>query len=116
MELEAKKLVHDLDQAVELIISFVTGKQLADYKGDALLRSAVERQFEIIGEALNRLRGADPDVLARISDYERIIGFRNVLEHGYDIVSDEIVWDIVEAKLPTLRLEIDGIKLDFGMD
>jgi uncharacterized protein with HEPN domain len=116
MELEAKKLIYDLDQAIDLIINFTDGKRLADYQGDVLLRSAVERQFEIIGEALNRLKKVDPGMLARISDYGRIIGFRNVLVHGYDIISDEIVWDIVETKLPGLRQEIDDIKRDFGIE
>ena len=77
--------------------TLTAGKGWADYQDDVLLRSAVERQFEIIGEALNRLKKVDPGLLARISDYGRIIGFRNVLAHGYDIISDDIVWDIVEA-------------------
>ena len=116
MELEVKKLVYDLDQAVDLIINFTAGKGWADYQGDALLRSAVERQFEIIGEALNRLKRVDPGLLTRISDSGRIIGFRNMLAHGYDIISDEIVWDIVETRLPGLRQEIDDLKRDFGME
>lgn len=116
MKLEVKKLIYDLDQAIDLIINFTDGKRLADYQADVLLRSAVERQFEIIGEALNRLKKVDPGMLARVSDYGRIIGFRNVLAHGYDIISDEIVWDIVEHKLLGLRQEIDDIKRDFGME
>ena len=116
MELEVKKLIYDLDQAIDLIINFTAGKRLVDYQGDILLRSAVERQFEIIGEALNRLKRIDPGIVTRISDHVRIIGFRNVLAHGYDIISDEIVWDIVENKLPGLRQEIDDIKHDFGIE
>lgn len=85
---------------------------MRDYKADAFLRSAVERQFEIVGEALNRLKKIEPDVVVRISDYQRIIGFRNVLAHGYDIISDEIVWD----KLAGLRQEIAEIKGDFGIE
>ena len=116
MEIEVKKLIYDLDQAIDLIINFTDSKGLADYQDDILLRSAVERQFEITGEALNRLKKVDPGILARISDYGRIIGFRNVLAHGYDIISDEIVWDIVETRLPGLRQEIDDIKSDLGIE
>ena len=115
MELEVKKLIYDIDQATELIIKFTAGKSLADYKADPLVRSAVERQFEIVGEALNRLDKLDPDTAARISDYRRIIGFRNVLAHGYDVISDDIIWDIVQNRLPELRQELDEIKQDLGM-
>ena len=114
MKLEAKKLIYDLDQATELIATFTQGKQLQDYKADALLRSAVERQFEIVGEALNRLKKIAPDVAVQISDYQRIIGLRNVLAHGYDVISDEIIWDIVQNKLARLRQEIAEIQGDSG--
>lgn len=116
MELEVRKLIYDLDQAATLIVTFTQGKQLNDYKADALLRSGVERQFEIIGEALNRLKRVAPDVVIRISDFQRIIGFRNVLAHGYDIISDEIVWDAVQNKLTQLRREIEEIKCELGDD
>jgi uncharacterized protein with HEPN domain len=66
----------------------------------------VERQFEIVGEALNRLQKLDPELVAQISDYRRIIAFRNVLAHGYDVVSDEVVWDIVQNRLDVLRQDI----------
>ncbi|MBN1580100.1 MAG: DUF86 domain-containing protein [Anaerolineae bacterium] len=115
MELEARKLIYDIDQATKLIAEFTADKGFEDYTIDALLRSAVERQFEIIGEALNRLKKVDPQLLSRISDHQRIIGFRNVLAHGYDVVSDEIVWDIVQNRLKVLRQELDAIKRDAGM-
>jgi uncharacterized protein with HEPN domain len=115
MELDVKKLIYDIDQATGLIIKFTAEKSLRDYKSDPLIRSAVERQFEIVGEALNRLDKLDPDTAARISDYRRIIGFRNVLAHGYDVISDDIVWDIVQNRLPELRYELEEIKQDLGM-
>jgi len=116
MELEAKKLIYDVDQAVRLIVEFTQGKEFEDYTDDSLLRSAVERQFEVIGEALTRLKHVDQELLSRISDYQRIIGFRNLLAHGYDVVSDEIVWDIVHNRLPILRQEINQIKQASGME
>ncbi len=116
MQLEIKKLIYDIDQAVALINRFTAGKQITDYTADPMLRSAVERQFEIIGEALNRLKRLDPETVARISEHQRIIGFRNVLAHGYDVVSDNIVWDIVQNKLPALRREIDELKQDFEVE
>lgn len=106
MRLESKTLLEDIRQAGELIACFVEGKEFADYAADPLLRSGVERQFEIIGEALNRLSRLDPVVAGRISHGARIISFRNILIHGYAHVDDEVVWDIIETHLPVLRREV----------
>ena len=74
-----------------------------------MLRAAVERQFEIIGEALRRLLADDPPTAARISEHARIIAFRNILAHGYADIDDQIVWGIVESKLPTLLEDVDAL-------
>lgn len=67
-----------------------------------MLRSACERQFEIIGEAMTRLRDRHADVFQKLGEGPSIIAFRNRLIHGYDTVDSEIVWDVIETKLPRL--------------
>ncbi len=93
-------------EACGLIESFVAGKSFDDYAADALLRSGVERQFEILGEALSRLLQIAPELSNRISDTRRIISFRNRLIHGYASVADEIVWGVIEANLEKLKDEV----------
>lgn len=82
---------------------------MADYLRDSMLRAAVEREFEIIGEALARLSRFDAALAAQISEHERIIAFRNILIHGYAEVDDRLVWDVVGSKLPVLRKEVDAL-------
>jgi uncharacterized protein with HEPN domain len=106
MQLESLKLLEDIRRAAELILQFAGGRSLSDYSADPLLRSAVERQFEVIGEALRRLAKRDAATAAQVGDYQQIVAFRNVLIHGYDIVDDQIVWDAVQTKLPTLHQNI----------
>jgi uncharacterized protein with HEPN domain len=72
-----------------------------------MLRSAVERQLMIVGEALNRLKKVEPTAAASVTDSRRIIAFRNVLVHGYDIVRDEVVWGILETDLTTLTRDVE---------
>ncbi len=103
---EVRKYLFDVWQPCELLAQFTTGKTLNDYQGDALLRSAVERQFEIVGEALNQAIKQDAEVAKQVSHSGRIIAFRNRLIHAYAAVSNEVVWGIIEAYLPRLRLEI----------
>jgi uncharacterized protein with HEPN domain len=97
MQLEAKKCLEDARQAAELIRQFTAGKSFADYDTSLLLRSAVERQFEIIGEALNRLAKIDAAITASLPDTPRIVAFRNILIHGYDDVDNHVVWDVIKT-------------------
>ena len=111
MQLEARKYLFDIRQACALLAKFTAGKSLADYASDDLLRSAIERQFEISGEALNKLLKVEPSMAAAITDSKRIISFRNVLIHGYATISNEAVWTIVEKNLPVLHREVAQLLL-----
>lgn len=106
---EDLKLLHDIEQAARRIVDFTSGKSVGDYAADMLLRSAVERQFEIIGEAVNRLDKANPGLAAQIRSHKKIIAFRNILIHGYDIVSDKVVWNTIEIDLPMLFEDLQHI-------
>lgn len=109
MRLEAKKYLYDIRETVKLLSEFTAGKKLADFSREPMLRAAVEREFEIMGEALAQLARLDADLVARITDHRRIIAFRNILIHGYANVDDRLVWDVVETKLPMLRQEIEAL-------
>ena len=109
MRLESLVLLEDVRQAAELILQFTAGRNLQDYTSDPMLRSAVERQFEIIGEALNRLAKSDPPTASRISEYQQIVAFRNVLIHGYDVIDDRIVWEAVQDRLLTFYDQVQAL-------
>ncbi len=79
MRREGKKYLYDIYLAAALVADFTRGKTHADYERDAMLRAAVERKLEIIGEAMNRLAAIDSTAAARISEYRRTIAFRNIL-------------------------------------
>jgi uncharacterized protein with HEPN domain len=103
MHPDADKLLWDAHQAAERVTRFTVNKSIAEYETDDFLRSAVERQFEIIGEALNQLSRIDSAAAATIEALPRIIAFRNVLIHGYASVDNRIVWGVIEGSLPSLR-------------
>ncbi len=93
----------DARRAAEAILAFTDGKNFDDYAGDALLQSAVERQFVTIGEALAQLARMDSALSQRIPDLARIVAFRNILVHGYALVDHDQVWSAVRTRLPELR-------------
>ena len=109
MKLEAKKYTYDIQHALGLLQGFIAGKSFADYERDAMLRAAVERELGIIGEAMSQLAKTDELLVNRFSEYQRIIGFRNVIVHQYSTVDDRLVWAVIETKIPTLRREVDSL-------
>jgi uncharacterized protein with HEPN domain len=97
MQPEALKLLEDIQRSGERIQSFLSGRNRCEY--DELTRSAVERQFEIMGEALVQLSRFAPDLAARIPEHRRLIAFRNILIHRYHDIDDDIVWEAAQLKL-----------------
>jgi uncharacterized protein with HEPN domain len=79
-----------------------------------MLRSAVERQCEILGEALNRLSRAAPELASRIPELSRAVAFRNLLIHGYATVDDATVWRVVTEDLPVLATHVSKLLQDLG--
>ena len=106
MRHEPSKLREDILRSIQEIESFCHNKTFHDFQEDRALQLIVERELEIIGEALARLRRGHPNLAEQIRDIHKIVGLRNVLAHGYDILENEILWDIVENKLPILKPDI----------
>jgi len=114
MHARAPKLLEDIRNAADFVKTVTLGVVLAQFKQDRLLRQAVERNFEIIGEAVRRLEKDDPDTAARIADYRRIIAFRNVLIHGYDVIDPAIVWSAVTDDLGPLLRDVEALLTTLG--
>ena len=109
MQPKTPKLLEDVRDAAAFIAEISRGKALQDYERERLLRQAIERNFEIIGEAMNRLAQHDPEVAARISKHRRIIDFRNLLIHGYDLIDHRIVWSTIAEELPVLLAQVQAL-------
>ena len=109
MRPESRVLLEDMRSAADRIATFTASKSAEDYLADQQLRWSVERGWEIVGEALTQLCKLEPDVGERISEFRKIIGFRNILIHGYSKVDPSITWDIVQRDLPVLRGQLEEL-------
>lgn len=104
-----QKYLHDMLSSCEFLLKFSRGKTVDDYSEDRAFRSAVERELQIIGEALMQLEDVQPDIAEQIPDYQNIIGFRHVLVHGYDALNPATVWNVIETKLAPLKNQLQKI-------
>lgn len=109
MEDDILKHLYDIREAALAISWFVRDKTFNDYEQDELLRSGIERKFEIIEEALNRIRRDDPTILDMIREHRNIVSFRNILAHGYDSIDNRIVWGIIEEDLINLIEDVERL-------
>jgi uncharacterized protein with HEPN domain len=109
MQPKALKYLLDIESLIAELESF---KALVDndyfkYSQSLVVKRAVERDLEIIGEAVKSLKNLEPQV--KINSTAKIIGFRNLLAHAYDQIEDELVWGIIQKDIPQLKLEIDAL-------
>ncbi|MBW2963041.1 HepT-like ribonuclease domain-containing protein [Mesonia aestuariivivens] len=105
------KWLYDIHFAFEEIESYFenTEKHFFEYRKNTMLKRAVERDLEIIGEAVNRILKRDPNFEKFISNAKAIIGLRNQVIHAYDNISDENIWSIIINHIPKLRKEVESL-------
>ena len=108
MELEIKKFLFDIRESIDSIEKYLGDRRdFGVYMNDKMLRRAVEREFEIIGEAMSRIEKLDQTL--NISSKKQIVSMRNRVIHGYDKIDNEIIWGTIVRHLPTLKIEIDNL-------
>ena len=108
-ELHALKFLYDMLHACDLLDDFMQGRPLEAYLDDPLLQSAVERQLIIVGEALSHALRIEPTLEQAITDARLIVGFRNVMVHGYASIKPDAVWGVVDEELVILRREVEAL-------
>jgi uncharacterized protein with HEPN domain len=101
--------LHDILVNANEIRQFVKEMSFHGYLQDRKTQAAVERKFEIIGEALNRIGRQDQGILDQIHDHRNIISFRNILAHGYDSIDARVVWGIIENDLDNLITDAEKL-------
>ncbi|HUG14994.1 MAG TPA: HepT-like ribonuclease domain-containing protein [Thermomicrobiales bacterium] len=109
MQPKTPGLLWDILTAARFVLEHTSAISLAEYEENLLLRSAIERQLEIVGEASRRLARIDADTAAAIPDLPRIIAFRNVLAHAYDVIDNARVWEIITEYLPQLAAQVESL-------
>jgi uncharacterized protein with HEPN domain len=108
MKLEIKKYLYDIKVSIDSIFEFLGEKRdFSEYQQNKLLRRGVEREIEIIGEAINRILKLDIDI--QIDNARKIVDTRNWVIHGYDKVDDVVIWGIISNHLPKLKDEVEKL-------
>lgn len=109
MQRDPRTWLWDVHEAAQAIASFVVGLDVNAYAQSELVHSAVERKFEVIGEALNQLSKADATLAQRVPHLPQIVAFRNQLIHGYALVDHDTVWGVIQQSLPELQAAVSAV-------
>lgn len=109
MDDELRTWLYDILQSINEIESYFEGrpKIFEDYISDTRTKRATERDLEIIGEAVNRILKKDKKF--KLENAQKIIGTRNRIIHGYDMISDDLIWSIVINHVPKLKIEVENL-------
>jgi len=108
MTRDPEKFLFDMLDACRFLIEATAGASVQRYLSDRMFRGAVERELQIIGEAMLQLQRLAPELAGNFTEHDRVIGFRHVLVHGYYDLDADLVWLIIKEKLPLLRAELEA--------
>jgi len=104
-----EKYLYDIRDCCKFLVEPTANETIERYKSDRIFRDAVDRELQIIGEAMMQLKALNPTMAEKMTEHDRIIGFRHVIVHGYDILDPNAVWRVVEEKLSLLHDEADAL-------
>jgi uncharacterized protein with HEPN domain len=102
MRHDHRTVINDAIRAAEDIGTLLGDLTEEQFLADLRTQRAIERSFEIVGEALSRLAREFPAIAESIPEHRRVIDFRNVLAHGYDVVDPRLVYGLARTRLPAL--------------
>lgn len=110
MQPKVLKYILDIQSVITEIesVKIKSGNNFQNFESEILLRRAIERDLEIIGEAIKKILELEPTI--QISSARKIIGLRNIISHAYDSIEPEIIWGIIQRDIPILQTEINPIK------
>ncbi len=114
MQRDARAYLWDVREAALAIEQFVENMDASAYAANPLVHSAVERKFEIIGEALGQLAKMDTALAVRVPHLPQIVAFRNQLIHGYAKVKHATVWNVIQTDIPVLRETVQALLAEQG--
>lgn len=109
---ETRQRLLDAMRSCQAIGRYTAGLDLAAYQRDDMVRDAVERRLGVIGEALQRAQLVEPTLGNLVPELRQVVGLRNRVVHGYDAIDDEIIWDVIEIKLPQLQIRLAALLED----
>ena len=106
MRRDPRKFLTDMLDRALFLSRFLADKTLEDLESDRILRSATEREFMVLGEAMSQKHHIAPEIAEQIDRWDDIIGFRHILVHGYDVLEMPVVWDVIKSDLPPLITQL----------
>jgi uncharacterized protein with HEPN domain len=109
MQRDPRKFLSDMLDRAQFVSQLLAERSVTELKTDRVLRSAVERELMVLGEALYQLHRVAPETAERVKRWDDIIGFRHILVHGYEILDLDIIWDAVKNDLPPLIEQLESL-------
>jgi len=106
---KSSKFLKDMLDRARFVVETLAGRSVEDLKSNRLLRSAIERELSIVGEALFQLHRINPQLAEKIENWNAIIRFRHVLVHGYTTLKMEMIWDVARDDLLPLIEQLEGL-------